>query len=148
MESFRWNIPSNPVILTRRSLGHPSSLCSASRYVRWAVWMADLCLQGQQDCLLRCRAVMNNLDRLMLAILRLSRLLIMFLSDSRKARKIDLWDFHEEPAHVCPGSVLLSVAPSESQGPTASLLHHSTEPWLPWGECRQADEDWSLGCAA
>lgn len=70
--------------------------------------------------MLRCRAVMNNLDRLVLAILRLSRLLIVFLSDSRKARKIDLWDFHEEPAHVCPGSVLLSVAPSESQGPTAS----------------------------
>lgn len=34
------------------------------------VWVADLCWHRQQDFLPRCRAVVNNLDRLMLVILR------------------------------------------------------------------------------
>lgn len=42
--------------------------------------------------------MMNNFDRLMPAILRLSRLPTVLLLNWSNARKTCLWDFHAEPA--------------------------------------------------
>lgn len=76
------------------------------------VWVADLCWQRQQDFLPRCRAVMNNPDRLMLVILRLGRLPVTFLPKRRNTEQTNLWDFYEEPAQLYPGCIVLSVPPS------------------------------------
>lgn len=85
---------------------------SASNYMRWVIWVADLGWQRQQDFLLKSRAAMNNIDRLMLVILKLIRLPVKFLLKRRNARQIDLWDFHKEPARIYPGFIVLPVPPS------------------------------------
>ena len=115
--------------------------CSASSYMQWVVWAADLCWQGQQDFLLRCGTVMNNLDRLMLVILRLCRLPVTFLPKRRNAGQTDLWDFHQEPAQVYPGFIVLSVPPSQNQGKLLpSSLHYCAQCLLSPCECRQAPQ--------
>lgn len=62
--------------------------------------------------MLRCRAVMNNLDRFMLVILILGRLPAMYLSKRKNARQTNLWDFCEKPAQIYPGFVVTSMPPS------------------------------------